>query len=340
MMKDQRISNELKYKFFHNQCTPEEHSRVLEWMKSVSTKDKADFMDEHAGLIASGEVKTNLKTDLAFKKLEQKIKRDKVARARHLIFRRSLQVAATILLMVTGYYSFIIFNSNQADQSSVVAEVAIREHQIGYGRQANIKLNDGTQVKLNAGTKITYPEKFSNDERELALQGQAFFDVARDAERPFIINTGNLKITVLGTSFDVNSFESDNKVRVTVLSGNVRVSIDNQDESVILGKNEQLVYNKKMNSYFKQPVDAQKSIAWIQGILRFEDAPLADVFRQLERWYNVEIHFENNLKVDCTVSGQHKNEGLKSVLDALQFSHGVKYKYDGKQVLINGINCE
>ncbi len=339
-MKDNFISNELKYKFFQNHCTPEEHSRVLQWMKSVSTKDKADFMDEHAELVASGKINSNKQIGLTFKQIEQKIKIDKAARTRKLLFRRSMQVAATILLLITGYYSFLLLQTTPEKTTSVTNEIAIMEQKTKYGQQSNIKLSDGTQVKLNAGTKITFPEMFANNERELALQGQAYFDVARDTQRPFIINTGNLKITVLGTSFDVNSFESDNKVRVTVLSGNVRVSIDNQDESVILGKNEQLVYNKKMNSYFKQPVDAQKSIAWIQGILRFEDAPLADVFRQLERWYNVEIHLEKNLKVDCTVSGQHKNEGLKSVLDALQFSHGVKYKYDGKQVLINGINCE
>ena len=339
-MKEQTISDELKYKFFRNQCTPEEHALVLQWMKSVSSKDKADFMDEHTGLIASGEINSYPQADLAFKQVEQKIHTRKIAQTRKLLYRRTMQVAATLILLITGYYSYMLFKATPVETSPVTDEIAIKEQKTEYGQQSNIKLSDGTQIKLNAGTKITYPEMFANGKRELSLQGQAFFNVARDPERPFVINTGSLQVTVLGTSFDVNSFESDNTVSVTVLSGNVRVSIDNQDESVILGKNEQLVYNKKMNSYFKHPVNAGESIAWVQGILRFNNAPLTDVFRKLERWYNVDIHVSGNIEADCTVSGRHKNEGLESVLDALKFSHGVQYTYTDSEVEINKIKCE
>ena len=339
-MKDQRISDELKHKFFCNQCTSEEHSQALQWMKSASSKEKSAFMDEHAGFIASGELKSNLQTDLAFEQVEQKMKTVKMAKRYKLVFRRAMQVAAAIVLLIAGFYSYMMFSTDSEKIPVADVQVTFMEHKAEYGQQSNVRLSDGSQVKLNAGTKITYPEKFSSGKREIAIRGQAFFDVARDPERPFIINTGKLQVTVLGTSFDVNSFEDDNMSSITVMSGKVRVSIDGRTETILLSKNEQLVYNKETISYYKQSVSAQETIAWIKGILRFEDAPLTDVFRQLERWYNVEIRLSGNVEPVCTVSGQHKNEGLTSVLDALKFSHGVQYTYVDDNVVINKIDCE
>lgn len=339
-MKHQNISSELKNKFFHNKCTREEHKQVLQWMKTASSKELSEFMGEQTQMLQSNGIEENTHTDIAFEQIENKIQFISMTKTRRITLRFVAGVAASFIILVACYYSYSTFKNVNEEQIFVQPEAQLIESLTEYGKQSNLKLSDGSIVKLNAGTKLVYPEKFIGNKRELKLHGQAFFDVARNENAPFIINTTDMQITVLGTSFDIKSFDEDNISKVTVLSGTVKVVLTGQNDSIVLSANDQLVYDAVQKAYKTRVVDAKETIAWINGVLKFDDSPLTDVFSQMQRWYNVEINFSKGVDLNCTVSGRHKNEGLKTVLEALQFSLGLQFEYDNDTVLITKINCD
>ena len=339
-MKNSEIPRDLVYKFFRNQCTVQEHEKIMRWMKSASATDISDLLEQHIDVIRDGDIEYNVETRLTFEQVERKINVKKRSEQHKLIIRRFMQMAAAILLVMATYYTLEFVSTKPDEVKPAITKATIIESRSAYGEQANLKLSDGTQVKLNAGTELSYPTDFSPVRRELTLHGQAFFEVARDTSRPFVINTGNLQVTVLGTIFDVKSFSEDNLSLVTVLKGKVKVRIKSTDNVIVLTPNEQIIFDSRNNSYKKQVIDAKKSIAWINRILRFDRTPLIDVFKQMERWYNVKIIVPDSLNLNCTVSGQHKNEGLRSVLEALQYSHGLKFQYINGNVLIKGVSCK
>lgn len=256
------------------------------------------------------------------------------------ITRELVKYAAAILVLVTGYYAFLFFKATDQTPMEATARINLVEHYSEYGQQSKLTLSDGSILKLNAGTKLFYPEKFTGDQRMIKLEGQAFFDVASDTTKPFVIDAGDMRVTVLGTSFDVNAFADNNISNVTVLTGKVKVELKGEKEPIMLTTNKQLNYDVITNEYSINTADAKESIAWVNGILRFDESYLEDVFRQMQRWYNIKIIVKEGIDANCTVSGRHKNQGFNIVLEGLQYTHGLEYQLSNDTVLITKINCE
>lgn len=215
------------------------------------------------------------------------------------------------------------------------------DHYTAFGKQSNIDLQDGSRVTISSGSRLIFPEKFYGEKREIQLDGQAFFRISKDSIKPFIIYSRGLKVEVLGTSFNVTSYDEDRYSRITVVEGSVGVEISHGGEYYVLGMDDEFYYDKETGSVAVSRVDAMESIGWIDGILIFDNIGLREVFKQLERWYDVKFEFNVELPEECLVSGQHENEGLSKVLEALSFTHGVDYEYlaSGK-IRINALDCK
>jgi transmembrane sensor len=253
---------------------------------------------------------------------------------------RSIAAVAVILISFGLAFYFIQSQVNSVDTSNQLAEnvtavVAHREESAPLGRRKTVKLHDGSFVKLNAGSTIQYPISFNNDKREVEIDGEAFFDVAKDESRPFLINVSDVKIRVLGTSFNVRYFEEENEISVTVRSGSVGLEIPTiSNKPVVIGKDQKFVFNTSTGITSILDVLAEDDISWITGVLRFERTPVPKVKGMLERWYDVEIQIVNDKLNNASLTGKHLNESLISVLESISYALGAEYEIKGRTIIL------
>jgi len=207
--------------------------------------------------------------------------------------------------------------------------------------RATITLIDGSSVTLNANSKLSYPERFNDTARVVKLQGEAFFEVTKDTFKPFIVQSGNIETTVLGTSFNVNAY-SKNQIKVTVATGKVMVNTKDQmdyDQQMLLPE-QQVVWQTNKSKLSKSTVDLQHVLAWKQNMIFLDRTPLTDAAQMIEQWYNVEIIFENERIKDCLLSGKYKTDNLINILENLKFTMGIEYRVKDNKVFITGNSCK
>lgn len=198
--------------------------------------------------------------------------------------RRVVKYAAGLLLLLASggalWYSASSYHARSGE---------LLECSVANGATDGLTLSDGTRVRVNAGSTVLYPRKFSRfaSNREVYLEGEAHFDMSKDAKQPFIVHVGNLRIRVLGTRFNVKAYACDENVTTTLEEG--KVSVSNGRHSALLNPNEQLVYNRVSGLMRKSSVDSERYNAWMQGRLVFEQEPLGHVLADVCRKYNIEV---------------------------------------------------
>ena len=185
-----------------------------------------------------------------------------------------------------------------------------------------LTLSDGTRVWLNSETEFEYPVFFGNDEREVSLNGEAYFEVHRDTARPFIVMAGDVRTQVLGTSFNVKAYRNDATVSTTLFTGKVEVApLKNQIKRVILSPGLQANWNERAGEMKIQKADLDRVAAWKNGIFLFKQEDIQDIVRQIERWYGVTCVLQVNERSRYTFSGSfNRDDSLKSILDMFSFS--------------------
>lgn len=186
------------------------------------------------------------------------------------------------------------------------------------GRSFQLKLPDGSSVWLNALSSIRYPTAFSGKERKVDITGEVYFEIAPNAASPFYVNINNkATLQVLGTHFNVNAYENEQSMNTTLLEGAVRIQRNN-GEAVQLKPGQQAQLSDKIKVV--QVEDADKVLAWKNGLFNFEGAHLPQVMRQLERWYDIQVVYENSVP-DIQFFGEiSRNLKLSEVIDALKMS--------------------
>ncbi|WP_159637233.1 FecR family protein [Sphingobacterium composti Ten et al. 2007 non Yoo et al. 2007] len=162
-----------------------------------------------------------------------------------------------------------------------------------YGKRSTITFSDGTKAWVNAGTKLIYPNQFSKETREIYVNGEIYIEVSEDKNRPFIVKTKRMDITVLGTKFNVSAYEADNANSVALLSGSVHIAADIHQKDVIL-KPDQLYSNIDGKPSIKK-ADASMYALWIQGLYHYESEALGNIIKRLERYYGAKISCDNQV---------------------------------------------
>lgn len=261
---------------------------------------------------------------------------------------RWLKVAALFLLLAGSAYLLTLYFQHL--QAPAPQPLASKHNNKGY--RSRIMLTDGSVVWLNADSELKYPESFEGStERKVFLTGEAFFEVAPDAQRPFFISTSKMNIRVLGTSFNVKSYPDDVKHETTLVSGAIEVVLnDRPDAKIRLKPNEKLVIPNtspdtltgspqpalmiSKPTYFPDKDSAMIETAWKEDRLIFRGERFEDLALQMERWYNVEIAFKDKDLADLRFTGIFRNEKLETALQALQLTEPFKYKIDNGHVII------
>ncbi|MBX2840488.1 MAG: FecR family protein [Flammeovirgaceae bacterium] len=215
---------------------------------------------------------------------------------------------------------------------------AMVEKSITAGKKLNFTLPDGSVIKLNGQSTLSFKENFQEGLlREVYLEGEAFFYVAKNAKKPFVIHTSYSEVKVLGTSFNVNAFPENKKVKVSVSTGKVLVkkkSSEMVDDSLTLVRGEVAVLRPDEKVVEKGVFNPDLS-SWKDGVLVFEDASFKEIIKCLERWYGVEFIINSEVNEKGGYNSRFENQNLMNVLESIKYSLKFEYEIKENKVIIN-----
>lgn len=268
--------------------------------------------------------------------------------------RKTLFIAALSLASIIAVASVLI----KPQQPTAVEQAAKLQSEISTrnGSKTYIILPDGTKVWLNSGSKVTYDKKFNEAVREVVLTGEAYFDVAHNAEKPFVIHTLAMDIKVLGTEFNVRSYPDENTTETSLIRGSIEVTLrDKRAEKIILKPNEKLVVSNEDDSTANAAEKKQKpelpiislshlnyfsldstilETSWVQNRLVFEDESFEDLAKQMERWYGVKFEFKSEKAKQLRFTGNFKEESVQEALEAMKITASFSYVIDNNIITI------
>jgi len=295
----------LAKKYTEGTCTPEEKTAVEAFFDKMQyNSDNAAQMPDAKGDVILGKIFQELQT----------------GKPRKLKLRQALRIAAILVLALAISFSAakIILAPNE------ITQIAAK------GEKKEILLEDGSIIVLNSNSSITYPEEFGQT-RNIKLSGEAYFKVFHDERKPFIVQTHDVKVKVLGTSFDINSY-NHRQTKVSVLSGKVEVTSPTGKKVHII-KNQEADLIGKSNFTISEE-DSQERIAWTSNIIILKNTTLAETAKIIENWYNVDITFEDPALQNLTISGKFKDEKLENVLESIAFLKQLQINYTTKNHIV------
>lgn len=237
-----------------------------------------------------------------------------------------LKIAAALFFVVGVSFVLNYF----ANQTSII------QYQTGKNTQEVI-LPDGSIVTLNQHSTLSYLEDFGKADRQVNLNGEAFFDVAKDKTKRFTISMKNAQVQVLGTSFNIRSYNQNTKTEVVVATGLVKLSKNDSEESITLNPGEKGVLN--LNKLVTEANDDQNFLAWKTGRIIFEETQLNKVIEILNRTYRVNISTKINIPGTCEVTVIYEQQNIQSILNVLKSTLDLEYLIDGDNIEITRIGC-
>jgi len=329
------VAKELLIKFINNDCTAEEISRVSSFLQQPGTDE---FFEEILNERWKENSDDDLLDEVQMRNWEEQfneriVKHQSTGKVKFKLpsFYRYAAIWA-ILILGAG-----IFGLYQFDRKGTSGTVVMLETTTAAGKLMKVQLADGTTVYLNAASRLRYPERFDGKTREVTLEGEAFFEVKHDQQHPFLVHADRLNIHVLGTSFNVRSYQNDEDIAVTVATGKVGVTVPlaNERKANFLLPNKELNYHKNSTKIQISTVNAEDSRAWETASFIFNYETLENISKRLSRWYNISFVCRNQQLLRQRFKLKLKNENLKNVMDALSSSgKGFSYEIKDKQVII------
>ncbi len=308
------------------------HSENKLLFEKIMEKESKDSFDEKETIDPeiSAEIYKKLKKEI--KEVEVLPSKKRTAFAPQLYFR--IAAVFTFLLLISTITIFYYFSNSKNIYIST-----------SVGERKTIVLPDNSTITLNNNSSIKYTDNwFESDLREIELEGEAFFDVVKDPNKPFIVYTSQLNIKVLGTSFNVKSYKEDDNITTTLIKGSVAIQQKNEEatesDDVVLKENQKAIFHKGSQNLVLQGAKDEKETSWKQGKLVFEDNSFIEIFRELERWYGIKIKYKVKSANSCRFNLKIENESLVQVLDLFKSTTDLNYTINGNNVKIEGNLCE
>lgn len=245
-------------------------------------------------------------------------------------------------IAMNGNQKIVIDNEKVIDLSKDTRseESKMNEVVIPYGKKSQLTLEDGTKVWLNAGSRMAFPTKFTGKKREVFLEGEGYFEVVHNKDQPFIVNTGEIAIRVLGTRFNISAYKNDKLTETVLLEGKVALNelsaIALLKSETILMPNQKASFDRKNNSItVRDEPDADLVIAWTEGWFKFSQQSMHDVLTKLQRYYNVQFVFDREFRTADLITGKlDLKESVGSVMIALADVANIQYRIDGDKIYI------
>lgn len=206
-----------------------------------------------------------------------------------------------------------------------------------FGGKYEIIFQDGTRVLLNSGSKITYPLVFNDKQRKVTLTGEAYFEVSKDPHRPFIVNTPAVNgiqgqdIEVLGTQFNINAYADEYSYVTTLVEGRVKVATGKTMQEGLLKPGQQSIVRQSLEI---RAANLDAALAWKNNLFYFSDLPVKDIMRQLVRWYDIEVIYDEDVPSIGFWGQISRNKKLSEVLESIEETNGVHFRIEGRKVFV------
>lgn len=315
-------------KYLDGNASPSELKVLLDWLQSKGfddwTKKQWNGADQHLSTLTS-EKQSEIFERIKLETIDKEENKENKVSSRRSLYIKIAQIAAVALLLVSfSTLSYWYGNGSVSPLNTVVA--------VNKGEKANIILPDGTIAWLNSSSKISYGKQFDSKQRKVQIEGEVYFEVKKDATRPFIVETKHLDVEVFGTSFNVNTYDEDHLAKVALIEGSVKV-VTSKGEPIMLKPNEVVVYNTDLQIAEVSDKGARKEIDWRYNRLRFEGASLESIVNQLERSYNVEIVIKNKTIANRKFTGTfQQNETIEQIFNIMASNNKFSYSIKGNKI--------
>lgn len=259
-----------------------------------------------------------------------------------------MKVAASVLIVLaftSGLYLLFDIDATILPSDGSDGPVTVEHRSNPAGQKSVLFLADGSKVWLNAASNISYLKDFTGQStREVHLDGEAFFEVAHNPEKPFVVHTPGIRIKVLGTSFNVRAYDEEEVITTTLVTGKVRIEQSEEQGRTFgvleLKPSQRAEFDKQSRIVNIREVEGDHASSWKEDRLVFDEESIDNVLRQLERRYQVDIHVANRGNLRCTLTARIERESLQEVLKLLEVSHNIRYTITGRDVFIEGNICK
>lgn len=339
------MTKELLIKFLNDQCNDEELKEVIHWVKndSFNNSSRGWGLTEWKNYTADEVLPDNEKFSSLLDKIHHKINingsKQTIKMPITVIATWLTKAAAILLIPVLAFLVYTL--SDKSSGISQYTDLTIDSLEIvaPIGSKTVVQFSDGTEVYLNHGSKIKYPQKFNSNTREVALSGEGYFKVTHNPEKPFIVRTQNLNVKALGTTFNVSAYPDEKIVATTLIEGNVVIERNEGEQIVSVRRMEPgqyVSYDIETGEVFSSKENIEKYISWKDDMLIFKRDSIAHIAKRLSRWYNVDIEIADEEAKEFTYTATFVDESLYYILDLLQDAAPITYKKLPREQLPDG----
>lgn len=320
------IPYELIARYLAGECNDDEKQQVLEW-----SKQHPDLMDEFTSIWKQvPEKEFNPDVEQALQKVNNRIATTPKNKSKKMFMLigslAAAVVAIFIIVNITGYLS-----QNTSGSSSANSLLAVNT---GINETTEYLLPDGSKVWLNQSSTIRYPEIFTGEAREIYLEGEAFFDIAPDANKPFIIHANNTQTKVVGTSFGIRAFKESDQVIVTVSTGIIKFSAEGKYDHIELRQGEQGICNTEKQQLEKNANPDPNYLAWKTKILVFKQSSLSEVAKVIEDVYHTPVSVNSSV-ADLEITSTFDQLSINEVMQIIELTLGVKAENNKNGIVIS-----
>lgn len=325
-------------------ATPEEYNSLMQMIKSGQYDNllKQRIGDSLLHDQPTANMDVNRAQDILYRILNSEKQTAKLIPVNRPLRRRYWYVAAAAAMVIITLTIWGLAIKNNTKQSPVAAtEKKVLDPAPQTNGKRYIRLHDGSTVLLNEGSQLDYPSEFANDKREVSLTGEAYFDIKSDPQRPFIVHTGKVNTTVLGTAFNIKAYPDQKQITVTVTRGKVKVG-DNKKTFGVIIPNESIAVNTTINTYKLEKVNAEDAVEWKKQYLVLDDISLEEAAVLIDNRYHVNISFSKEELKNCRISATFlNNESLEQVLTVVAGVINAAYSLQpNDQVIFTGEGCK
>ncbi|MFT7160734.1 MAG: transmembrane sensor [Bacteroidia bacterium] len=347
------MTKHLLEKFINNSCSEEEHDYVYSWISDLGNKEEVSAMMKLSWDKMSDKMPEDVRSKRSYIRnvlqsnndhkflsdLENTLADRDLSKSKRLINKWSVMKIAASVVLAIGI-SFLVYKQI-SNVSMEVDEVVFIEKTNPNGRKSTIILPDGSKVKLNSDSKIRYAKTFTKEYREVILEGEAFFEVVKDRVRPFVIKTGDITTTVLGTSFNVNAYAKRDEISVAVVTGKVEVKKstyygNEESTTTYLTPNMMAVYKRDERELKTTHFNMEEITGWKDGILIFKNTDMPQIAMKLKKWYGLEVEISGGKDIlRKRYTGKFDNNSLEYVLKAISYTSEISFEIeDNKKIIL------
>ena len=324
------LSDETLRKYLEGECSGEDFIRINAWIKESDENARKLFLLEETYQAGKrNPFQERKQTEQAEARLFKRIGEETATRQKTLRLRNWMRYAAilAVVLMTGGGLGYWIFGVPSSEDILIAnADNNVR----------TVVLPDGTKVWLNHSATLTYPRKFAEKERNVHLEGEAYFEVTKNPHKPFIVESDAMRVRVLGTIFNFKSSQSCRVAEASLIEGEIEVKGHNEEGMIVLAPGQKAELNKSTGRLQVKQVDARMDAVWHDGLIPFEQADIFAIAKTLERFYGVKIILSPDIRSNKTYSGVIKRkDNIESVLRSLHNSIPIQYKIEENNIFIS-----